>query len=281
MIVVGLVKKTADSPMLNQLRLGWLQMTGSNFVYGWMSSIWPSRNKLGGAPKVSPSSRDCPERQTETRPKWDVSLVSRVRPVVVKWGRHVLLCRPPLSWASLYSRNNIGPRNLFGLARISQTCLSCVCSFPHFSWNGHRGIGWRLVWRSWVVFWEYSGNIRTTSEYQEYRSDIENIGATSEYQKYRSDIGRNAIALLAVTLLDAADGPLLKWYCRLMMQLKMEICCCEIVCDCWISQDPCYLAASDLAEFQFFCKYFEKCFSYKNIFDIEAFWCNRTSLSLL
>ena len=47
-------------------------------------------------------------------------------------------------------------------------------------------------------------------EYQEYRSDIENIGATSEYQKYRSDIGRDAIALLAVTLLDAADGPLLK-----------------------------------------------------------------------
>ena len=47
-------------------------------------------------------------------------------------------------------------------------------------------------------------------EYQKYRSDIENIGATSEYQKYQSDIGRDAIALLAVTLLDAADGPLLK-----------------------------------------------------------------------
>ena len=62
----------------------------------------------------------------------------------------------------------------------------------------------------------------------------------------------------------------------------MEICWCEIVCNCWISQDPFYLAvASDLAAFQFFCKYFEKCFSYKRIFDIEAFWCNRTSLSLL
>ena len=42
-----------------------------------------------------------------------------------------------------------------------------------------------------MVFWEYSGNIRTTSEYQEYRSDI----------------GHNAIVPSARTILDAPDGP--------------------------------------------------------------------------
>ena len=132
----------------------------------------------------------CPERQTEAGPQMRLSVSPLSWVIVIKWGRHVLLCRPLGSDESWYSWNNTAPttielaRHLVGLSKV---VLSLKCwswrVFNHiltFGRIGHRGIGWRLVWGNRVVL--------------------------REYQEYRNNIGDHNITILVRTLLNPLDG---------------------------------------------------------------------------
>ena len=132
----------------------------------------------------------CPERQTEAGPQMRLSVSPLSWVIVIKWGRHVLLCRPLGSDESWYSWNNTAPTTI-GLARhlvgLSKVVLSLKCwswkVFNHiltFGRIGHRGIGWRLVWGHRVVL--------------------------REYQEYRNYIGDHNITILVGTLLNSLDG---------------------------------------------------------------------------
>ena len=72
----------------------------------------------------------CPESQTEAGPQMRLSVSPLSWVIVIKWGRHVLLCRPLGSDESWYSWNNTAPttielaRHLVGLSKV---VLSLKC----------------------------------------------------------------------------------------------------------------------------------------------------------
>ena len=72
----------------------------------------------------------CPERQTVAGPQMRLSVSPLSWVIVIKWGLHVLLCRPLGSDESWYSWNNTAPttielaRHLVGLSKV---VLSLKC----------------------------------------------------------------------------------------------------------------------------------------------------------
>ena len=121
-------------------------------------------------PQKSPHPAEVVEQDRQRHGLNEAGETSHLCPVLVQWGRHVLLSRPQFSWASSYSRNNFGPTYS---GWISQSCLSDLCLFfSTFLLKWPQGVDgdW-----SGEVEW-CSGNIRSISKHHR---NIWNIEATS------------------------------------------------------------------------------------------------------